>query len=31
MAARQRNLLWSLAATAGLGAVTFAAYMFLYL
>jgi hypothetical protein len=31
MAARQRNLLWSLAAAAGLGAVTFAAYVFLYL
>jgi hypothetical protein len=31
MAARQRNLLWSLAATAGLGALTFAAYVFLYL
>lgn len=31
MAARQRNLLWSLAATAGLGALSFAAYVFLYL
>jgi len=31
MAARKRNLLWSLAATAGLGAVGFAAYVFLYL
>jgi hypothetical protein len=31
MAARQRNLLWSLAAAAGLGAVTFAAYVLLYL
>jgi hypothetical protein len=31
MAARQRNLLWSLAAAAGLGAVVFAAYVFLYL
>ena len=31
MAARQRNLLWSLAATAGLGALTFAAYVLLYL
>jgi hypothetical protein len=31
MAARKRNLLWSLAATAGLGALSFAAYVFLYL
>ena len=31
MAARQRNLLWSLAAAAGLGALSFAAYVFLYL
>lgn len=31
MAARQRNLLWSLAAVAGLGALSFAAYVFLYL
>ncbi|HEX2861924.1 MAG TPA: DUF4337 family protein [Lacunisphaera sp.] len=31
IAARQRNLLWSLAAAAGLGAITFAAYVFLYL
>lgn len=30
MAARKRNLLWSLAALAGLGAVAFAAYVFLY-
>ncbi len=29
MAARQRNLLWSLAAAAGLGAVAFALYVFL--
>jgi Domain of unknown function (DUF4337) len=29
MAARQRNLLWSLAAAAGLGAVVFALYVFL--
>ncbi len=31
MAARQRNLLWSLATAAGLGALSFAAYVFLYL
>ena len=31
MAARQRNLLWSLAAAAGFGALSFAAYVFLYL
>ena len=31
MAARKRNLLWSLAAAAGVGAVGFAAYVFLYL
>lgn len=31
MAARQRNLLWSLAAAAGLGALLFAAYVFLFL
>lgn len=30
MAARQRNLLWSLAAAAGLVAVSFAVYVFLY-
>lgn len=30
MAARQRNLLWSIAAVAGLGAVLFAAYVYLY-
>lgn len=29
MAARQRNLLWSLAAAAGIGAVAFAAYVYL--
>jgi hypothetical protein len=29
MAARQRNLLWSLAAAAGLGALAFALYVFL--
>ena len=29
MAARRRNLLWSLAAAAGLGAILFAAYVFL--
>lgn len=31
LAARQRNVLWSLAAAAGLGALTFAAYVFLYI
>lgn len=31
MAARQRNLLWSIAAVAGLGALSFAAYVFLFL
>lgn len=31
MAARQRNLLWSLAATAGVGALLFAGYVFLFL
>ncbi|QYM79898.1 DUF4337 domain-containing protein [Horticoccus luteus] len=31
IAARQRNLLWSLAATAGLGALLFAGYVFLFL
>lgn len=31
MAARQRNLLWSLAAAAGLCAILFATYVFLYL
>jgi len=30
MAARKRNYLWSLAATAGLGALGFAAYVFLF-
>ena len=30
MAARQKNLLWSLAATAGLAAISFALYVFLY-
>lgn len=30
LAARKRNFLWSLAAAAGLGAVTFAAYIYLY-
>jgi hypothetical protein len=31
MAARKRNLLWSLAAAAGVGAIGFAAYVFLYI
>ncbi|HVU26099.1 MAG TPA: DUF4337 family protein [Opitutus sp.] len=31
MAARQRNLLWGLAALAGVGAALFAAYVYLYL
>lgn len=31
IAARRRNFLWSLAATAGLAAVTFAAYVYLFL
>lgn len=31
MAARKRNLLWSLAAAAGVGAVGFATYVFLYI
>ena len=31
MAARQRNLLWSLAAAAGLGALIFAIYVFLFM
>lgn len=31
LAAQRRNVLWSLAATAGLGALTFAAYVFLFL
>ncbi|MFI5356452.1 MAG: DUF4337 family protein [Opitutales bacterium] len=31
MAARQRSLLWSLAAAAGLGALSFAAYVFLFI
>lgn len=31
MAARKRNFLWSLAATAGLGALSFAVYVFLFL
>lgn len=31
MAARQRNLLWSLAALAGIGALLFAGYVFLFL
>ena len=30
MAARQRNLLWSLAAAAGLLAIAFAIYVYLY-
>jgi hypothetical protein len=31
MAARKRNLLWSLAAAAGVGAIGFATYVFLYI
>jgi hypothetical protein len=31
MAARQRNLLWSIAAVAGLAALCFAIYVFLFL
>ena len=31
IAARKRNLLWSLAATAGLGALSFAVYVFLFI
>jgi hypothetical protein len=31
IAARKRNFLWSLAATAGLGALSFAAYVFLFI
>jgi hypothetical protein len=30
IAARQRNLLWSIAAAAGLLAITFAIYVYLY-
>jgi len=30
IAARQRNFLWSIAAVAGLGAIAFAAYVYLY-